>query len=65
MDLATILAFTKQYGLPLVILVLIILWMKPKADEGWRILMERARGMPIPNPHKGLDRMLEVDMDLN
>jgi hypothetical protein len=21
--------------------------------------------MPVPNPHKGLDRMLEVDMDLN
>jgi hypothetical protein len=27
--------------------------------------MERARDMPVPNPHKGLDRMLEVDMDLN
>lgn len=65
MDAQAILTFVKEYGLPLVLLVLLIVWLKPKADQAWNILMERARGLPPPNPHKGLDKMLEVDVDLS
>jgi hypothetical protein len=62
--LSAILLFTKQYGIPIVFLTLLVIWLKPKADEGWQILMDRARA-PLPMPHKGLDQMLQIDIDLN
>jgi len=62
--IATILLFVKQYGLPIVLLLLILYWMKPKADDLWDVVIERARG-PTDHGHQDFDKILEIDIDLN
>ena len=63
--LGAILLFVKDYGLPLVGLVLLIMWLKPKADEAWSVLMDRAKQVQPHNVQKEFDKMLEVDLDVN
>lgn len=62
--LGTLLLFAAKYGIPLVLLALVVVWIKPKADDLWEIVMERARPR-VELVKKDLDQMLQVDIDLN
>ena len=65
MDISSIFLFIKQYGVPLVFLIALLYWLKPKADEAWDVIISKARGTPSLNPHSGFDEMLQVDLDMN
>jgi hypothetical protein len=45
-------------------LLLILYWIKPKADDLWEVVIERARG-PTQSQHQNFDKLLEIDIDLN
>jgi hypothetical protein len=44
-----ILKLIENYGLTLIAVILLVAWLRPKADEAWRVLMERASYFP-PQP---------------
>ncbi len=60
----TTLQLVERYGLALVLLIILVMWLKPKLDEGWKVLMSRAVTDP-PDPHKSMEEIIDIDVDLN
>lgn len=59
----TLLQLIERYGLALVMLTLIVLWLKPKLDQGWALLVSRMNTDPID--HKNIEEIMDIDVDLN
>jgi hypothetical protein len=63
--LGSFLLFVQQWGLPLVLLGIVIIWLKPKIDELWEIAIRRADTRQVMVHQDGFDQILQADIDLN
>lgn len=61
MELNSILHAIEEHGLPMVLLVVLILWLKPKFDQLW----SKAVKSPEPEERKTFDEVLRIDSEIN
>lgn len=60
LTLPTIFDIIDRYGLPLVGLVVLIVWLRPKMDEVWRKMMGLG-----PKENESVQKLLKADVEIN